>query len=173
MAEETEVEWRSLMANENCLKPEAPKGKSVRAWGDFQDAELTRAACRVNQNATPKTRPYFVRGPNHKGEHHWVALWCLYHLFRYRDDRNRNRKPPSAKRQLSGKRNVPVARHAATAQQAVAVSPNPGLLQGLPTPPPSSSYYDENDGNYELSRPIQGTITPHSFTLTYDPVRDT
>lgn len=65
--------------------------------------------------ATPETRQFYDRGRYIDGpnEENWVIRWCLYHSFRYTDNRNRVRS----------KANRAAASHAAHAQ-------HPGTLNG-------------------------------------------
>ena len=82
----------------NNLKPGEPRGLASYYYRQFHEEAVKDAARRIISNASPRTRPYFDRGPNEKGEDEWAAMWFLYHLFRYRDPRNqkkgkKNRRP--------------------------------------------------------------------------------
>jgi len=47
----------------------------------------------IFMNASPRTAPWYRLGVYRDGSNteNWVIRWCLWHVFRYRDDRNRNR----------------------------------------------------------------------------------
>jgi len=47
--------------------------------------------------ARPETRRYYERGHYWEGEseENWIIRWLLWHVFRYRDNRNRGRTMPA------------------------------------------------------------------------------
>ncbi|KAF2400749.1 hypothetical protein EJ06DRAFT_462794, partial [Trichodelitschia bisporula] len=47
----------------------------------------------IYEHASPETRAIYERGMMQDGANwdNWIIRWCLWHVFRYRDDRNRNR----------------------------------------------------------------------------------
>jgi hypothetical protein len=47
----------------------------------------------IYMSASPRTAPWYELGVYQDGPNteNWVIRWCLWHVFRYRDDRNRNR----------------------------------------------------------------------------------
>ncbi|EON69050.1 hypothetical protein W97_08363 [Coniosporium apollinis CBS 100218] len=60
------------------------------------ETAMHQEVLRIYSLASPMTRPIydlgrFRDGPN---EDNWVIRWCLWHVFRYRD--NRNRRPRSS-----------------------------------------------------------------------------
>ena len=83
---------------------EDPENLTTQARGDvhltppYSSAMVTETAIhkevlRIFRHASPRTRPVYEKGVFQDGSNqdNWVIRWCLWHVFRYRDDRNRNR----------------------------------------------------------------------------------
>lgn len=56
-----------------------------------------REILNIYQRARPETKPYYDQGRDTQGleEENWVIRWLLWHVFRYRDNRNKNRRQGS------------------------------------------------------------------------------
>ncbi|KAF2675241.1 hypothetical protein BT63DRAFT_409343 [Microthyrium microscopicum] len=52
-----------------------------------------KAVCEIYALSSPTTREQYAKGNFQDGSQwdNWVIRWCLWHVFRYRDERNRNR----------------------------------------------------------------------------------
>ncbi|KAK3045169.1 hypothetical protein LTS18_014411 [Coniosporium uncinatum] len=59
-----------------------------------------REVVNIYNLASPETKPFYDAGVYQDGTNwdNWVIRWLLWHVFRYRDDRNRNRGPGRAER---------------------------------------------------------------------------
>lgn len=102
---------------------EASEGRKniVRVMGDFRP-DLTapfsnsdvpeslrhHEILEIYRRASADTRPYYDCGRDVETieEENWVIRWLLWHVFRYRDDRNRNRRQASPSRSSSEDQNV-------------------------------------------------------------------
>lgn len=51
----------------------------------------------IYRGASPKTKEQYDKGHDTDGleEENWVIRWLLWHVFRYRDNRNKNRRQAS------------------------------------------------------------------------------
>lgn len=58
---------------------------------------MHREILRIYQTARPETRQVYDLGRDTAGveEENWVIRWMLWHVFRYRDNRNKNRRTAS------------------------------------------------------------------------------
>jgi hypothetical protein len=56
-----------------------------------------REILNIYQHARPETRHFYDMGRDTQGleEENWVIRWLLWHVFRYRDNRNKNRRQGS------------------------------------------------------------------------------
>lgn len=68
----------------------------------FSNAQLNETATHreilnIYQHARPETKQYYDMGRDTQGleEENWVIRWLLWHVFRYRDNRNKNRRQGS------------------------------------------------------------------------------
>jgi hypothetical protein len=54
----------------------------------------------IYRNASAHTRRIYDLGREWNGttEDNWIIRWCLWHVFRYRDERNRSRNVASGRR---------------------------------------------------------------------------
>lgn len=57
----------------------------------------------IYRNASPQTRVIYDLGRYWDGsnEDNWIIRWCLWHVFRYRDERNRSRNANSGRQSSS------------------------------------------------------------------------
>jgi len=62
------------------------------------ETAIHREILRIYQRSRPETRMVydFGRDTDRVEEENWVIRWLLWHVFRYRDNRNRNRRAPSS-----------------------------------------------------------------------------
>lgn len=56
-----------------------------------------RQILNIYQHARPETKVYYDKGRDTDGleEENWVIRWLLWHVFRYRDNRNKSRRQAS------------------------------------------------------------------------------
>lgn len=66
----------------------------------IQPGVLSRVVLQIYRNASPQTRRIYDLGRETDGvsEDNWVIRWCLWHVFRYRDERNRTRNVSSMRK---------------------------------------------------------------------------
>jgi hypothetical protein len=57
------------------------------------ESSLHREVLNIYYTASERTKPWYDLGRYLEGinEENWVIRWCLWHVFRYRDERNRHR----------------------------------------------------------------------------------
>lgn len=79
----------------------------------FGNAQINETAIhleilKIYQLSSPETRIYYDKGRDTEGveEENWVIRWLLWHVFRYRDNRNKNRRQvsPGARNHSSSER---------------------------------------------------------------------
>jgi len=65
--------------------------------GDVPESLRHREILNIYRHASADTRPYYDCGRDVETieEENWVIRWLLWHVFRYRDDRNKNRRQAS------------------------------------------------------------------------------
>jgi hypothetical protein len=63
----------------------------------ISETAIHREILRIYQMARRETRPVYDLGRDTAGieEENWVIRWMLWHVFRYRDNRNKNRRTQS------------------------------------------------------------------------------
>ncbi|TLD21708.1 hypothetical protein E2P81_ATG08296 [Venturia nashicola] len=72
--------------------------------GPYSSSMITETArhreiLSIYSASSPETRVWYDRAVTHDGGwDNWIIRWCLWHVFRYRDDRNRghNRRPSTS-----------------------------------------------------------------------------
>ncbi|KAF1977496.1 hypothetical protein BU23DRAFT_412614, partial [Bimuria novae-zelandiae CBS 107.79] len=58
-------------------------------WDDLQETARHKEVFTIVNTASVLTRPYYARGRWMSAvEENWVAMWFLWHSFRFRDNRN-------------------------------------------------------------------------------------
>lgn len=84
-----------MMALPNILRD----GSEQSAKPPFSNAQLNETATHreilnIYEHARPETRMFYDMGRDTDGleEENWVIRWLLWHVFRYRDNRNKNRR---------------------------------------------------------------------------------
>jgi hypothetical protein len=63
----------------------------------ISETAIHREILRIYQTSRRETRPVYDLGRDTAGieEENWVIRWMLWHVFRYRDNRNKNRRTAS------------------------------------------------------------------------------
>lgn len=85
-----------MSANPNSLLPRLVHDPNVRppySNTQISEAAMHRETLHIFEIARPETRPIYERGHYFEGgnEENWIIKWLLWHVFRYRDNRNRGR----------------------------------------------------------------------------------
>ncbi|OCL10337.1 hypothetical protein AOQ84DRAFT_337612 [Glonium stellatum] len=63
------------------------------SWDNLSETARHREILNIYRSASITTRVYYDYGSYRSGpnEENWVVQWCLWHVFRYRDNRNKAR----------------------------------------------------------------------------------
>lgn len=77
------------LANDPTVKP--PYSNT-----QISETAMHRETLNIYRIARPETREFYDRGHYVEGEteENWIIKWLLWHVFRYRDNRNRGRSMP-------------------------------------------------------------------------------
>jgi len=101
MMEEAAAGRARTVQNRENLTPQSrsdPRiGERPPASNEITETARHREIINVYQTASPDTRVWYDRAVTNDGAwDNWIIRWCLWHVFRYRDDRNRghNRRSP-------------------------------------------------------------------------------
>lgn len=64
------------------------------------ETAMHREILNIYRHARPETKYFYDMGRDTQGleEENWVIRWLLWHVFRYRDNRNKNRRQGSPDR---------------------------------------------------------------------------
>ncbi|KAJ9618672.1 hypothetical protein H2203_008876 [Taxawa tesnikishii (nom. ined.)] len=96
----------------NSLLPELRGNPAIKP--PFTNSQVTatamhRETLRIYREAGAKTKPYYDLGHDRSGlnEENWIIKWLLWHVFRYRDSRNRNRAPAASPSPMNGTTSAP------------------------------------------------------------------
>jgi hypothetical protein len=75
------------------LIPQARGFSPPYASNQIQETAKHIEVLNIYHNASPQTRRIYDLGREWNGttEDNWIIRWCLWHVFRYRDERNRSR----------------------------------------------------------------------------------
>lgn len=98
---EEAVEGRKrVTASVDSLAPQFRHDPSIEP--PYKNAQISETAMhrevlRIYSSARPETRQMYNLGRDLDGaeEENWVIRWMLWHVFRYRDSRNKSRRPRS------------------------------------------------------------------------------
>ena len=137
----------------------------------FSNAQLNETATHreilnIYQHARPETRMFYDMGRDTDGleEENWVIRWLLWHVFRYRDNRNKNRRHGSP----SGPRSPSSSEHSNSEIQApmgmAGGSGNPHAMIPDILHRPMGQATGGGGGSAEVMPAVK---------VYYDPVRDT
>ena len=74
-----------------------PKVEPPYSNAQISESAIHREIIRIYQNARRETKEIYDLGRDTERveEENWIIRWMLWHVFRYRDNRNRNRRAPS------------------------------------------------------------------------------
>lgn len=86
--------------NQDALLPHLKESAQVGlpySYSQISETVLHWEILRIYREARPETRPYYDLGHDTEGitEENWVIRWLIWHVFRYRDNRNRHRRTDS------------------------------------------------------------------------------
>ncbi|GAB7340183.1 hypothetical protein MBLNU457_6656t1 [Dothideomycetes sp. NU457] len=99
MKEEAVAGRARITEDSNSLQPEFKNDPNVRppySVTQISDAAMHRETLYIYRHARPETKAQYDRGHYIEGgkEENWIIKWSLWHVFRYRDNRNRGRTTP-------------------------------------------------------------------------------
>jgi len=105
-----------ITEDSNSLMPGLKNDPNVRppySVTQISDVAMHRETLYIYRHARPETRAQYDRGHYIEGgkEENWIIKWSLWHVFRYRDNRNRGRTTPGTSHRgslSSGNSNVSV-----------------------------------------------------------------
>lgn len=89
-----------MTASPDSLAPQFrddPRVEPPYSNAQISESAIHREILRIYQLARRETREIYDLGRDAERveEENWVIRWMLWHVFRYRDNRNRNRRPHS------------------------------------------------------------------------------
>jgi len=102
MMKDEAVEGRKrITASKDVLIPSLRGDASVEppySNAQISESAIHREVLRIYSTARPETRAIYELGRMTEGivEENWIIRWMLWHVFRYRDSRNRNRGSSSS-----------------------------------------------------------------------------
>ncbi|KIW02411.1 hypothetical protein, variant [Verruconis gallopava] len=111
MMEEAAAGRARTVQDRNNLTPQTRDDPRV-GDGPYSSAMITETARyreiqSIYNAASPETKWWYDRGiTSDSGWDNWIIRWCLWHVFRYRDDRNRNRRSPQRNQEASSRTNL-------------------------------------------------------------------
>ncbi|RYN35041.1 hypothetical protein AA0119_g1169 [Alternaria tenuissima] len=90
----------ALSSNYRSLTEQSRADPSVAEpyrWDEISETAKHSEILKIVRDACAETRPYYDMGRywTQVNEENWVARWYLWHSFRYRDNRPRERAAPS------------------------------------------------------------------------------
>ncbi|KAF2137573.1 uncharacterized protein K452DRAFT_291386 [Aplosporella prunicola CBS 121167] len=108
-----------------------PKVQPPYSSNQITETAMHREVLAVYHGASPYTKPYYDMGHYMDGrnEDNWIIRWLMWHVFRYRDNRNRHRNGEAISSTRSGRQ--------ADGQEAVS---------------------DQSDGHFERRNTAGGTL---------------
>ncbi|KAB2575383.1 hypothetical protein DIS24_g8557 [Lasiodiplodia hormozganensis] len=96
MKEEAAEGRRRTSQDPSNLVPQCRSDPTVQppySSNQITETAMHREVLNVYHAASARTRPYYQQGHYMDGrnEDNWIIRWLLWHVFRYRDNRNRHR----------------------------------------------------------------------------------
>lgn len=100
MQEEAVEARRRMTEDQEALLPELRGNSGVEppySHAHVSETAIHREILRIYNRARPETRQVYDLGRDTERveEENWVIRWMLWHVFRYRDNRNKTRRPTS------------------------------------------------------------------------------
>lgn len=85
----------NILRNNSVQNAQPPYSNS-----QVSETAVHREILNIYQRARPETTYFYDKGRDIQGleEENWVIRWLLWHVFRYRDNRNKNRRQASPDR---------------------------------------------------------------------------
>jgi len=136
-----------ITEDSNSLLPALKNDPNIRppySVTQISDSAMHRETLYIYRHARPETRAQYDRGHYIEGgkEENWIIKWSLWHVFRYRDNRNRGRTTPSTS-------NVPRDHRGSLSSGHSNVSLSESIEQG------SSEYFWDSYFEHEILTNIQ------------------
>lgn len=101
MANEADHIYTWLTSHSSHFKPTS-KQQPPYDWSDITEQAKFDAAIQLSRSPDARTAPYWALGNNPMTENNWIAIWFIYHKFRYRDGRNRSRDSKNGSKKSKG-----------------------------------------------------------------------
>lgn len=83
-----------MKENRTLLRPEHANKSPPFAAAQYTEAAFSRVVRLIWTNASEDTQSWYAIGHGQNGDN-WVILWMLYHVCRYRDNRNKAKQATS------------------------------------------------------------------------------
>ena len=85
--------WSRISAKRDALIPQLRDDPTVEppyTFGQIDEEAIHNEVIRIYKDARKDTRIMYELGRDRDGDHeeNWIIRWLLWHVFRYRDDRN-------------------------------------------------------------------------------------
>lgn len=158
-AKEEAVEGRRRMtATPDSLAPQFRDDPSVEppySNAQISETAIHREILRIYHSARRETKAVYDLGrdTDRVEEENWVIRWMLWHVFRYRDNRNKNRRAVSPGDGDSGE------------------APSPEGTGLSPTSQPSMCWATKRGSEYSLTL-VTGASSATTPSRYWDPVRN-
>lgn len=126
---------RTCKFKEN-LTPQSRKCDPPYSANQISETAKHREVQQIFSQASPETRPIYEWGlimESNGAWDNWIIRWCLWHVFRYRDDRNRNRGSHSTRVVASSEVSSPSPPYHMAQSGMVYASPSPTYASYSPT----------------------------------------
>ncbi|KAM3420268.1 hypothetical protein BST61_g3555 [Cercospora zeina] len=176
--------WRRISANRNALVPQLRDDPAIEppySFGHVEEQALQEEVLHIFHHARKDTRIMYELGRDRDGdvEENWIIRWLLWHVFRYRDERNvgaagRRRTADADEADAASTSDAtsePSAAevvHAATLHAAASRPPATIPARSLPPPPPQPKQQQPTHTDPAPSDPA----APGAGSRFFDPVRD-
>jgi hypothetical protein len=92
--------YRILLSPNNLRNDSVQNAQPPYSNSQVNETAVHREILNIYQRARPETKYFYDKGRDTQGpeEENWVIRWLLWHVFRYRDNRNKNRRQGSPDR---------------------------------------------------------------------------